>query len=112
MEGVKLENGPPLVFFQNEDMSRHDILERGNDALLARLPAPAKAGEEIRLEVKYRGNVISNAGNGVEFVGERGTWYAHVGGGDHFALFDLTFRWPKRLTLVATGARDEMRDDG
>ncbi|MFY9731534.1 MAG: M1 family aminopeptidase [Candidatus Acidiferrales bacterium] len=112
VEGVRLEDGAPLFYFQNEDMSRHDILERGNDALLITLPAPVKAGEEIRLEVKYRGNVISNAGNGVEFVGERGTWYAHVGGGDHFALFDLTFRWPKRLTLVATGARTDLHDDG
>jgi hypothetical protein len=63
VEEVKLENGPPLVFFQNEDMSRHDILQRGNDALLAVLPAPARAGEEIRMQVKYRGNVISDAGN-------------------------------------------------
>jgi hypothetical protein len=112
VEGVKLENGASLFYFQNEDLSRHDILERGNDALLVTLPAPVKQGEEIRLEVRYRGNVISSAGNGVEFVGERGTWYAHVGGGDHFALFDLTFRWPKRFTLVATGAHTDLRDDG
>jgi peptidase M1-like protein len=111
VEAVKLENGPPLVFFQNEDMSRHDILQRGNDALLAVLPSAAKEGEEIRLEVKYRGNVISNAGNDVEFVGEHGTWYAHVGGGDHFARFDLSFRWPKRFMLVATGTRTELRED-
>jgi Peptidase family M1 domain len=111
VETVKLESGRPLVFFQNEDMSRHDILQRGNDALLAVLPTPAKAGEEIHLEVKYRGNVISSAGNDVEFVGEHGTWYPHVGGGDHFALFDLSFRWPKRFTLVATGARMELREE-
>jgi hypothetical protein len=107
-----LEDGARLSYFQNEDMSRHDILERGNDALLVVLPAPARLGEEIRMEVRYRGNVISSAGNGVEFVGERGTWYAHVGGGDHFALFDLRFRWPKRFALVATGARTDLRDDG
>ena len=109
---MRLENGAPLFYFQNEDMSRHDILERGNDALLIVLPAPVRLGEEIRLEVRYHGNVISSAGNGVEFVGERGTWFAHVGGGDHFALFDLTFRWPKRLTLVATGVRTDLHDDG
>ena len=112
VEEVKLENGPALVYFQNEDMSRHDILERGNDALLVVLPAVARVGDEIRLEVKYRGNVVSSAGNGVEYVGERGTWYAHLGAGDHFALFDLSFRWPKKFTLVATGERTEVRDDG
>ncbi|MGH9744475.1 MAG: M1 family aminopeptidase [Candidatus Acidiferrales bacterium] len=112
VEAVRIENGPPLVFFQNADMSRHDILQRGNDALVAVLPSATKLGEEIRLEVTYRGNVISDAGNDVEFVGEHGTWYAHVGGGDHFARFDLSFRWPKRLTLVATGARTELREEG
>lgn len=112
VEEVTVENGAPLVYFQNEDMSRHDILERGNDALLVVLPAVARMGDEIRLEVKYRGNVISSAGNGVEYVGERGTWYAHVGAGDHFALFDLSFRWPKKFSLVATGARTELRDEG
>jgi hypothetical protein len=112
VEEVKTEAGTPLVFFQNADMSRHDILQRGNDALLAVLPAPATAGEEFGLQVKYRGNVISNAGNDVEFVGEHGTWYPHVGGGDHFALFDLSFRWPKRFTLVATGVRSEIREEG
>ena len=112
VEEVKLEGGAPLFYFQNEDMSRHDILERGNDALLIVLPEPVRLGQEIRLKVRYSGNVISSAGNGVEYVGERGTWFAHVGGGDHFALFDLTFRWPKRLTLVATGVRTDLHDDG
>jgi hypothetical protein len=112
VEEVKLENGSPLVFFQNEDMSQHDILERGNDALLVVLPSVARVDQEIRLEVEYRGNVISSAGNGVEYVGERGTWYVHLGVGDHFALFDLSFRWPKKFSLVATGERTEFRDEG
>src|SRR5271155_1907258 len=79
VQEVTLENGQPLAYFQNEDLSRRDILSQGNDSLLVVLPAPATSGEEFRVEVKYRGSVISDAGNGVEFVGEHGTWYAHVG---------------------------------
>jgi peptidase M1-like protein len=112
VEQVKLEDGRPLAYFQNEDLSRRDILSRGNDSLLVVLPAQAKSDEEFRVEVKYRGSVISDAGNGVEFVGEHGTWYAHLGGGDHFTPFDLTFRWPKRLTLVATGKQIEANEEG
>lgn len=112
VESVKLADGRPLVYFQNEDLSRRDLLRQGNDSLFLALPAGAKPGEEFQVEVKYRGSVITDAGNGVEFVGERGTWYAHVGGGDHFVLFDLTFRWPKRLSLVATGTHVESRDEG
>jgi hypothetical protein len=112
VESVKLADGRPLVYFQNEYLSRRDLLRQGNDSLIVALPASSKPGEEFEVQVKYRGSVITEAGNGVEFVGERGTWYAHVGGGDHFVLFDLTFRWPKRLSLVATGRRVESREEG
>jgi hypothetical protein len=111
VEEVKLSDGRPLVYFQNEDLSRRDILRQGNDSLLVVLPAGAKSGEEVQLEIKYRGSVISQAGNGVEFVGEHGTWYAHVGGGDHFVPFELSFRWPKRFTLVATGTKVESHEE-
>jgi Peptidase family M1 domain len=110
VEEVALESGQPLAYFQNEDLSRRDILSQGNDSLLVVLPAPATPGEQFRVDVKYRGRVIGDAGNGVEFVGEHGTWYAHVGGGDHFVPFDLTFRWPKRFTLVATGTKVEAQE--
>jgi len=112
IEEVKLKDGEPLAYFQNEDMSRHDILSQGNDSLLVVLPAAAKSGEEFQVEVKYRGSVISDAGNGVAFVGEHGTWYAHTVGADQFVPFDLSFRWPKRFTLVATGTRIESREEG
>ncbi|MGA8224787.1 MAG: M1 family aminopeptidase, partial [Candidatus Acidiferrales bacterium] len=111
VEEVTFENGQPLAYFQNEDLSRRDILSQGNDSLLVVLPAPATPGEEFQVEVKYRGSVISDAGNGVEFVGEHGTWYAHTSGGDHFVPFDLSFRWPKRFTLIATGKEVESSED-
>jgi hypothetical protein len=112
VEEVKLSDGRPLVYFQNEDLSRRDILRQGNDSLVVVLPAGAKSGEEFQIDIRYRGTVISQAGNGVEFVGEHGTWYAHVGGGDHFVPFELSFRWPKRFTLVATGTKVESHEEG
>ena len=105
------DDGKPLAFFQNQDLSPQDVLRRGNDAIVVVLPDAKNAGSEFHLRVKYHGNVITSAGNGVEFVGDRGTWFAHISG-EHFALFDLTFRWPKRLTLVATGTKAESHEDG
>jgi Peptidase family M1 domain len=99
------------VFFQNQELSPQDARRLGNDSIVVVLPEAKNAGDEFHLQVKYRGNVITSAGNGVEFVGERGTWFAHIGG-EHFALFDLRFRWPRRLTLVATGAGTESHEDG
>ncbi len=112
VEEVHSEDGKPLVFFQNEDLERRDILRRGDDAIFVALAAPAHDGQEIELQISYHGSVITNAGNGVEFVAERENWYAHAAGSGHFVPFDLTFRWPKRFTLVATGTKIESYDNG
>jgi len=112
VESVTDADGHPFVFFQNEDINRADVARLGNDAVLVVLPKPAQPGEELQLRLSYRGSVISDAGNGVYFVGERGSWYPHLGGADHFVSFDLNFRWPRRLTLVATGNKLEEHDEG
>jgi Peptidase family M1 domain len=105
------DDGRPLPYFQNEELSRRNVARRGNDSILVVLPAAPAAAQEFHLDVAYHGNVIADAGNGVEFVGERGTWYAHAGG-THFAQFDLSFQWPKHFTLVATGTESDARQDG
>ena len=112
VESVSAEGGPALTFFQNEDLSQQEIASRGNDALYVVLPTATRAQGEIQLEVKYRGSVISDTGNGVYFVGDRGSWYPHASHGGQFARFDLTFRWPRKLTLVATGHETDERDEG
>ena len=76
------------------------------------LPETARAGQTYRIRLTYRGNVISDAGNGVYFVGDRGIWYPHFGGMGQFATFDTTFRWPRKLQLVATGEKVEEHEEG
>jgi hypothetical protein len=105
------DDGQPLPHFPNEEEAQRNIAHRGNDFIMVVLPSPPPAGQDFHFQVAYRGNVIADAGNGVEFVGERGTWYAHIEGA-HFARFDLSFRWPRRLTLVATGTESDSREDG
>ena len=110
VDEIQGEDGQPLPYFQNEELSRRDAARRGNDFILAVLPAGKPAGADFHLQISYHGSVIADAGNGAYFVGERGTWYAHIGG-EHFTPFDLTFHWPKHLTLVATGIESEARED-
>ncbi len=112
VEKIQSEDGQPLVFFQNEDLGRRDVLRRGNDAIFVALTAPAQAGQDFSLEISYHGNVITDAGNGVEYVGERETWFPHLTASELFVPFDLTFRWPRRFTLVATGTRIESHEEG
>lgn len=110
IERITSNDGKPLVYFQNEDLNQRQIQQRGNDSVMVVLPAPPAEGQELQMDVKYRGDVIGDAGNGVEFVGDRGTWYAHLDG-EYFVPFELFFRWPKRFTLIATGAQIETHED-
>ena len=95
--------GQTLTFFQNQDLRRQEIARRGNDLLFVVLPAPAVESQRYELHVTYHGAVIQDDGNAVYFVGARGSWYPHLAGKDQFASFDLKFRWPRQLRLVATG---------
>jgi len=106
------EHGESLTYFQNEGMNLQERSTHGNDYLYVVLPAAPERGAEFTLHFHYRGNVIQNAGNGVLFVGARESWYPHFGGAADFADYDLTMRWPRRLRLVATGAKSEEREDG
>jgi len=71
---------------------------------------PLDPGQPHQVEIHYEGAVIRNAGNDVYYVGSRSTWYPRCGG--ELAVYDLTFRYPKALTIVATGTRLEDRTEG
>ena len=112
VQSVSDGSGRPLDFFQNEDLSEQEVLRRGDDLFYVILPEPTRAGQEIQWDVKYSGNVITEAGNGVFYVGERGAWYPHPDDTTRFCSFELTFRWPRKLNLVATGKKTEEHEEG
>jgi hypothetical protein len=111
-EEVTDEHGQALTYFQNEGMTLRERSTHGNDFLYVVLPSAPARGSEFSLRFRYRGNVIEDAGNGVLFVGARESWYPHFGDGADFADYDLTMHWPRRLRLVATGAKLDEREDG
>jgi hypothetical protein len=102
----------PLIFFQNEGMTVQERNASGSDFLYVFLPRLAERGSEVSLNIKYRGNVIEDAGNGVLFVGAREAWYPRYGDTAQFADYDLRMRWPKKLRMVATGIALEEHQDG
>ncbi len=112
VDSVSLEGGDALPFFQNEGLTEQQLRTRGDDILCVFLPKAPTPGQSFTLNFRYRGNVISNAGNGVLFVSARESWYPHFGDASEFALYDLNIRWPKRLRLVATGDKSEEHEDG
>jgi hypothetical protein len=101
-----------LPSFPDSSTSSEARIASGNDLLCVLLPSPVASGDELELTIHYHGNVIRNAGNGVLFVGARESWYPHLGDTASFASYDLTFHWPRKLRLAATGTKNDEHEDG
>jgi len=100
VESVKLD-GTPVEFIHNPAVEGTQLSRRGNEMLAVILPEPARVGQNLNLEFVYGGEVLKDAGSGLLYVGERGTWYPNRG--LVMANFDLRFQYPPGWTLVATG---------
>jgi hypothetical protein len=103
-------DGAPAELFAGDSVREHAL--RGNDdtALLVVTPDPLLPASEHEVSFEHEGDVISSAGNDVYFVGSRSTWYPRSS--PEFSTYDLTFRYPKKLTLVTTGEVVDDRTDG
>jgi hypothetical protein len=94
-------NGAPAEFIQNEAISGSDLSRRGDDLIGVVMPAPLEKDRPVKLQFKYSGPVMFDAGADVIYVGARGTWYPNVG--PTFSNFDLTFECPTDWQVVGTG---------
>ena len=72
------------------------------------MPQPLMSGQKFEMEFVYSGEVLAEAGDGLLYVGARGTWYPNRG--MEMADFDLQFSYPPEWTLVATGKAGAIRD--
>lgn len=106
---VKID-GQPTEVYRRESMRANLIGGRTNDPFLVVLQAPWQAGAAHELEFVHSGKVIQPAGNNVFYVGARTNWFPSHGYG--FTNFDLTFRVPKDLKVVATGDVTEEKEEG
>jgi Peptidase family M1 domain len=96
-------DGVPVEFIHNQSLEGTQLARRGNDLIAVVFPQPLRAGQQIKLHFVYGGDVLSEAGAGLLYVGARGTWYPNRG--LEMARFDLQFRYPPDWTLLATGKR-------
>jgi hypothetical protein len=94
-------DGRSVEFIQNPALEGSRLARSGNDVVAVILPEPARKGQKITLRFVYGGEVLAEAGRGLLYVGERGTWYPNRGMA--MADFDLTFHYPPSWTLLATG---------
>jgi hypothetical protein len=98
-------DGHSVEFIHNQTLEGTQLARRGNDLIAVVFPQSLRAGQQINLHFIYGGDVLSEAGAGLLYVGSRGTWYPNRG--LEMARFDLQFRYPAGWTLLATGKRIE-----
>jgi len=103
-------DGRPAEVFDRESMRANLISNRDDRQFLLISESALDPTVPHEIEIRHAGAVIRNAGNDVYYVGSRGTWYPRTG--VDLARYDLTFRYPKTLTVAATGTPLEDRVDG
>lgn len=103
-------DGEAAEVFERESLRSNLIASTENDQFLLVAAAPIDSSKPHEIEIHHEGEVIQKAGEDVYFVASRGTWYPRLA--LDFANYDLTFRYPRNLTLVATGNPIEDRTDG
>jgi len=96
-------DGKALEFIHNPAVEGTQLARRGNDVVAVVFPRPLRSGQRVELRFVYGGDVLSEAGGGLLYVGARGTWYPNRDSA--MSNFDLEFRYPAEWTLLATGKR-------
>jgi hypothetical protein len=90
------EQGQDLYFIQEsrkEDGSFYVIL-----------PQSPPLGQEKSINVEYAGDkVLEEAGEGSFYVRARTSWYPNLNGFGERALYDLTFKVPRRYKVISVG---------
>jgi hypothetical protein len=98
-------NGEAVEFINNPAIDGTQLSRRGNDLVAVVFPGQLRAGTTLTMQFVYSGDVLSDAGGGLLYVGARGTWYPNRG--LQMSNFDLEFHYPAPWTLLATGKEVE-----
>ncbi len=95
------EQGQDVYFIQES--------RKEDGSFYAILPQAPPLAKELSIHVEYAGDkVLEEAGEGNFYVGARTSWYPNLNGFGEHALYDLTFKVPKRYKIISVGTlKDE-----
>ena len=100
VKSVQDSSGTEISFVQEDKNEDSDF------AVI--MPKALEAGQTLQLAITYEGDdALRDSGGGNFILIPRSTWYpgnANVLFSEDRALFEMTFRYPKSLTFVGTGA--------
>lgn len=110
-------NWSPVGIIQEEvELGRFKRLFRDEvadaDAAVV-FPSALPRGQEIQLRLRYYGrDVLQSVGPDSWSVRARESWYPNIGTFTDAADYELTFRFPKKQNLIATGVRVREEPEG
>lgn len=85
------------LFFIQEDRKQ-------DGSFYAILPTAPAVGQKQTIHVEYSGDkVLQEAGEGSFYVSARSSWYPNLNGFGEHALYDLTFKVPKKYKVISIG---------
>ncbi len=85
---------------RGQELPRH----RSGSTLAVVLGTAPNPGDDVVIEVHYRGRFFEHDGRSFYSLRDTLAWYPHVGSLDR-ATYDVTLTWPRRLSLIAAGER-------
>jgi aminopeptidase N len=90
------EQGQDLYFIQES--------RKEDGSFYAVLPKAPQTSKEYSITVEYAGDkVLEQAGDGSFYVRARSSWYPNLNGFGERALYDLTYKVPRRYKVVSVG---------
>jgi hypothetical protein len=93
---------------QGKDVYFIQESRKEDGSFYAILPQAPPLGQEQSLNVEYEGDkVLEEAGEGSFYVGARTSWYPNLNGFGERALYDLTFKVPRKYKVISVGQLKE-----
>src|SRR5260370_24779248 len=94
-------DGRAVEVLEHDSLRSTLIFSTGNHQVLLVCDAPLDPAKPHEVEIHHEGAVILKAGADVYYIASRTNWYPRLG--LDLANYELTFRYPKNLLVVATG---------
>jgi hypothetical protein len=93
---VSDDKGQDLYFIQES--------RKEDGSFYAILPAATETGKDYSITVQYEGDkVLEQAGDGSFYVRARSSWYPNLNGFGEHAMYDLTYKVPRRYKVISVG---------
>jgi len=89
---------------QGQELSFIQESKKEDGSFYAILPKAAETGKDYSITVQYEGDkVLEHAGEGSFYVRARSSWYPNLNGFGEHAMYDLTYKVPRRYTVISVG---------